>query len=97
MKRTVLYVMLGVVVVAMVAGAAYWRSQRTDQSEEDIRSAVVERGTMLVAVSASGSIEPQARVNLTFELPGEVLEVPVEVPCHWRVGGKRWIADGGRG
>jgi HlyD family secretion protein len=34
---------------------------------------------MLVAVSASGSIEADARVALTFELPGEVLEVPVRV------------------
>lgn len=39
------------------------------QPEEAARSTVVERGTMLVAVSASGSVEPQDRVNLAFEMP----------------------------
>ena len=34
---------------------------------------------MLVAVSASGSVEPQARVSLSFEVPGWVVEVPVTV------------------
>ena len=79
MKRTILYVALGVVVVAAVAGALFLRSRRTAQAEEAIRSTVVKRGTMLVAVSASGSVEPQARVDLAFEVPGLVAEVPVEV------------------
>ncbi|MEE8391623.1 MAG: efflux RND transporter periplasmic adaptor subunit [Anaerolineae bacterium] len=76
MKRTILYVILGVVTVAAAVGVS---ACQASQPEEETRSAVVERGTLLVAVSASGSIEPQARVNLTFELPGEVLKVAVEV------------------
>jgi RND family efflux transporter MFP subunit len=40
---------------------------------------VVERGTLLVAVSASGVIEPHVRVNLTFEQPGLVDKVLVGV------------------
>ncbi len=79
MKRTVLYVILGVVIVAAVLGAIVWRSRLARQPEEETRSAVVERGTMLVAVSASGSIEPQARVSLAFDAPSRVAEVPVEV------------------
>ena len=79
MKRTILYVALGVVVVAVAAGAILMRSRGTARAEEAIRSTVVERGTMLVAVSASGNIEPQARVDLAFEVPGLVAEVPVEV------------------
>jgi len=78
MKR-VLYVVLGAVVIAAVVGAVLWRSPLVTPPEEEARSAVVERGAMLVAVSASGSIEPQARVHLVFELPGRVAEVPVEV------------------
>jgi HlyD family secretion protein len=76
MKRTTRYVILGAVAVATMVGVS---TCQANQPEEEARLAVVERGTMLVAVSASGSIEPQARVNLTFEAPGEVLEVPVKV------------------
>ena len=79
MKRTMLYVILGAVAVAAVIGVVVWRERPAAAPEQEARSAIVERGTMLVAISASGSIEPQARVGLAFELPGRVAEVPVEV------------------
>jgi len=79
MKRTMLYVVLGAAVIAVVVGAIAWRSWQVAQPQEETRSAVVERGTMRVAVSASGSVEPQARVGLAFETPGRVVEVPVVV------------------
>lgn len=78
MKRTVLYVILGVVLIGGVIGALVWRSREAGQPQEEVRSAVVERGTMVVAVSASGSVEPQARADLAFEAPGQIAEVPVE-------------------
>jgi HlyD family secretion protein len=78
MKRTIFYVILGAIIVVAMAGMTACQTQSNGQSEED-RSAVVERGTMLVSVSASGSIEPQARVDLAFETSGEVVEAPVEV------------------
>jgi len=76
-----IYATLGIILVAaVVIGAVAWRGRQAGQSEQqEIRSAVVERGTMLVAVSASGSIEPQARAALSFESPGEVVEAPVAV------------------
>lgn len=77
MKRTTLYVVLGVVVVAAVIAGAVWRMRLAAQPEEEARSAVVERGTMLVAVSSSGNVEPLTRVGLTFDLPGRVAEVAV--------------------
>jgi HlyD family secretion protein len=79
MKRTTLYVILGAILITAAVSAAVWRSRQAAQPEEETRSALVERGTMLVAVSASGSIEPRARVGLTFELPGRVAEVAVKV------------------
>jgi len=79
MKRTMLYVILGAVIVAAVAGAIAWWLQLATPPEEELRSAVVERGTVRVDVSASGSLEPQARVSLAFEVPGRVAEVLVEV------------------
>ncbi len=78
MKRTTLYVVLGVV-VAVVAGAIIWQPWLAQQPEEELRIAVVERGMLLVTVSASGNVEPEARVPLTFDVPGRVVEVLVEV------------------
>jgi HlyD family secretion protein len=87
MKRTILYLVLGVVIIAAVVGALVLRPWEAAAPEQETRSAVVERGTLLVAVSASGSIEPHERVNLTFDTVGRVVEVEVEV-------GDRVEADG---
>jgi len=75
-KRIAFYIVLGILVFG-AAGAVYWRSHQSKGSVKTLRSAVVERGDMLVAVSASGSIAPRARVNLSFETPGRVAEVLV--------------------
>jgi HlyD family secretion protein len=81
MKRRTLYVIGAVAVVAVILGIALlWTRQARSSEEEEVRSAVVERGTMLVAVSASGSVEPEAQVSLEFEQPsGRVAEVRVGV------------------
>jgi HlyD family secretion protein len=79
MKRTMLYVILGTAILAAVVGVIVWWSLTAQVVEQETRFAVVERGTMHVAVSASGSVEPQTRVSLAFETPGRVDEVLVEV------------------
>jgi HlyD family secretion protein len=79
MKRRILYIVLGAVLIAAVVGVVAWRVWTTRQPEEETRSTVVEQGTLLVVVSASGSVEPQARVDLAFESPGRVAEVSVAV------------------
>lgn len=78
MKRGTIYAILALIVVA-AGGVIFWRWRSTqDVTEDAIRSAVVERGDMLAAVAASGQIEPDGRVGLTFETPGRVAEVFVE-------------------
>jgi HlyD family secretion protein len=79
MKRTTLYAILGAAAIAAVAGVFLLRECSAAQPEEETRSAIVERGTMRVAVSASGSVEPQARVSLEFEGTDRVAEVNVEM------------------
>jgi HlyD family secretion protein len=81
MKRRTVYIILGFVLVAAVVAVTVWRRQQAQasESEEETRTAVVERGTLLVAVSASGGVEPQSSVGLTFETPGRVTDVPVKV------------------
>lgn len=78
MKRRAIYGILALVLVA-AGGVVVWRYQFADGTEaETVRSAVVERGSMTVAVTASGRIEPAARVTLTFETPGRMAEVFVQ-------------------
>jgi HlyD family secretion protein len=81
MKRKTLYVVLGIIVTAAVASGLYWRSrqQSARAATEDLRSAVVERGDMLVTVSASGQIKPVKQADLSFEASAQVAEVLVEV------------------
>ena len=85
MKRTTLYVVLGVVVLAAV-GAIIWQPWAAQQVEEEARTAVVERGTLLVTVSASGNVEPEAQSPLTFDVPGRVVQVLVEVSDDVKAG-----------
>ena len=85
MKRTTLYVVLGVVVLAAV-GVIIWQPWAAQQVEEEARTAVVERGTLLVTVSASGNVEPEAQVPLTFDVPGRVVQVLVEVSDDVKAG-----------
>ncbi len=80
MKRSVVYLLLGAILVAaLAAGAFTLRPWEAAQQETDTRSAVAQRGTLLVVVSASGSVEPKTSVSLSFEVPGRVEEVAVEV------------------
>jgi HlyD family secretion protein len=87
MRRKTLYVVLGIVAIAAVAGALYWHWQRRSARPlDDLRSTIVERSNMLVAVSASGHVEPEKHVDLTFEASGQVVEVPVEVGVRVEAG-----------
>jgi HlyD family secretion protein len=81
MKRRTLYIVLGIVAIAAIVGTVVILQQRRQaaQSTDETTAAAVERGSLLVAVSASGSIEPRDRVSLSFEQPGLVDEVLVEV------------------
>jgi HlyD family secretion protein len=87
MRRRTVYVILGLLFAATVGGYFLWRSRSSQAAQDDaIRSTVVERGSMMVAVTATGQIEPRARVGLAFETPGRVAEVLVEEGDHVEAG-----------
>jgi len=74
------WIVVAVVAAAVVIGGVFlWRGLAGGLQSEDTRTAVVERGTLNVAVSASGRIEPAAEAGLTFDVPGRVDEVLVEL------------------
>jgi HlyD family secretion protein len=73
---------VGLVMVLLVAaGVVFLRSRSDtsgDQVEESIRRATVERGDMVVSVTATGSIVPKEEASLGFDVPGKVTGVWVE-------------------
>ncbi|MEA3376018.1 MAG: efflux RND transporter periplasmic adaptor subunit [Chloroflexota bacterium] len=78
MRRRAIYVTLALVVAA-AAGVLLWHFRPSGGGDEDVlQSAAVDRGSMAVIVTASGRIEPEARVDLTFDTPGRVAEVFVQ-------------------
>jgi HlyD family secretion protein len=79
MKKGRLWIILGVVGVVLIGALLGWRLLRAGSGEEETRTTVVERGTLRVTVSASGRIQPEAEVELSFDVPGEVSEVAVEL------------------
>ena len=85
MKRWVHYVILAVLCVAVPAAAVGCAGLQRDETL-DARQAVVQRGRLLVVVSASGSIQPVERVNLSFETSGRVLEVTARAGARVSLG-----------
>lgn len=83
-RRTV--IILGIVLVAVIAAVIVWRTLQAQTSEEEARSAVVQRGALLVAISASGNVQPQSSVGLAFETPGRVTDVPIRVGDRVKTG-----------
>jgi len=73
----------GFFVVAVIGVGVFFVLNRSNGAkgsvEESVRQARVSRGEMVVSVSATGSIVPKAEANLTFDLPGKVERVWVEV------------------
>jgi HlyD family secretion protein len=79
MKRRTLYALLGTIAIVAVVAVVVWRIRAAAAPTEEYQTAVVERGALLVAVSASGTIEPHERVSLSFDQTGLVAEVLVGV------------------
>jgi len=79
MNRTLRYVIISLLVVAAIGGVIWWQRQPADESSMAERTATVERGPMIVTVTAAGTVEPEARAGLAFEIPGRVETVAVKV------------------
>lgn len=75
MRKFLLTTIILVAIAALVIGGLrYIRLHRTP-TEEIIRTAVVQRGSIEAVVSASGSIAPERQVSLTFGAAGKVAKV----------------------
>lgn len=71
-----------IVVIAAVTGGGYFLYQRNIASSNDIeiiRTQEINRGNLVIAVPASGSIVGRRMTDLSFTIPGVVKEVYVDV------------------
>ncbi len=79
MRRTLIIVIA--VLVLLAAGFFFLRQRQTAAQEpafEILREAEVENGRITATVNATGSIEPEALVSLTFGGAGTIQQVAVE-------------------
>lgn len=77
LSNTLLLTLVVLLVAATIAGCGARPGPR-GQSAESPETAQARRGTLVARVSASGSVEPNRRVSLTFKTAGEVERVYVE-------------------
>jgi HlyD family secretion protein len=72
-------VLTGAVVVALLAGGAwYWSSRKSEAAESTYRTATVERGDIRVAISATGTLSAISTVTVGSQISGQVTDVLVD-------------------
>jgi len=78
MRRTIVIIL--VVVLLLSSGFLFLRQRRRAAQEasfEVLREATIEKGRITATVNATGTIEPEALVSLTFGMAGTVQQVNV--------------------
>jgi HlyD family secretion protein len=78
--------MVGVVLLAAVAGAGWWWSQRDTSPAASYRSAAIERGTVQATVSASGAVNPVTQVSVGTQVSGQVRDIYVDFNSEVKAG-----------
>ncbi len=77
LRRRVVVAML--ILAVIVAGAWYQRSRSTEKpATEAMRTARVTRGTLTASVSATGTLQPYAQVEVRSRATGTVVDVRVQ-------------------
>jgi HlyD family secretion protein len=76
--RRPLWWALGALLVAAIAGYAWWQGQRRAEGPRYETEAVV-RGDLTVTVAANGTLQPTSAVNVGSELSGTVARVLVDI------------------
>lgn len=66
---------IGGVVVLGAAGAVGWWAQRDGDSATSYRTAKIERGTLIAAVSSSGTVNPVSQVSVGSQVSGQIKEM----------------------
>ena len=74
MKRPVKRILIGVAILAAAAAAALtWVVLRGNGQAVAYRTAAVQRGDLLVAISATGTVEPEEVIDVGAQIAGQIL------------------------
>jgi HlyD family secretion protein len=75
--------LITLIVLVVVGTAAVWTYQnffaQDNEPQQDREEAVIERGTLLAMVNATGTVLPEKQTTLSFKSPGRVSQVRVQV------------------
>ncbi|MEO6137461.1 MAG: efflux RND transporter periplasmic adaptor subunit [Luteimonas sp.] len=71
-----------VLLLFAVAGAAYWRSHKSHGAAGAYRTAVVDRGEIRVAISATGTLSAISTVQVGSQISGQVTAVLADFNDH---------------
>lgn len=74
---------VAVVILIVLVGAGWWWFSGTEASNAGtdafLRTAVAERGNLVVSISATGRIDPIEQVEVKSKASGEIIELPIDV------------------
>jgi HlyD family secretion protein len=73
MKHLIRKVVIALVVLGLVGGAAAWYVQRGGDQDVAFRTATVARGDLLVSISATGTLEPEEVIDVGAQVAGQIL------------------------
>lgn len=72
-KRLTVRILVAVLVIGLIGGAASLYFRRADAQYTLFRTAQVERGNLLVSISATGTVEPEEVVDVGAQVAGQIL------------------------
>ncbi len=75
-SRTKWYVLGGILVLALLGGAAYFKAKSADKSTVVTAEKAVTK-TITQLVNATGKIQPEVEVKIAPEVSGEIVELPL--------------------
>ncbi len=73
MKHLIRKVVIALVLLGLVGGAAAWYVQRSGDQDVAFRTARVVRGDLLVSISATGTLEPEEVIDVGAQVAGQIL------------------------
>ena len=84
MKKS--YSVVGALLVALVAGAGWWWSERNGADAVQYRTAKIERGNLQATVSASGAVNPVTQVSVGTQVSGQIKDLYVDFNSEVKAG-----------
>ncbi|MBI5578375.1 MAG: RND transporter, partial [Deltaproteobacteria bacterium] len=73
MKRLVKCIVMGIILLAVLAGAVAGYLQQNNGQALAYRTVPVKRGDLLVSISATGTVEPEEVIDVGAQIAGQIM------------------------